>query len=381
MLLKIKRLYVNLSKGVKYTLFAVDLVFMLLLLGATKAVDVPPSTFVPIAYLGLGFPVLLLFNLFFLLLWIVCLRWKYIVVQLVILVFSWNTITLYFPFHSKTDTLPNNCLKVLSYNVRGFDWLTGEDARKNPILEYIASSNADIICLQEFAVEEKKHKNKILSLDEFDDIMADYPYRTVVRLGDMNISTIYGLACYSKYPIHKMARVPIESAFNGSAMYEIRIGKKRIVVVNNHLESNRITAEDKQLYKEVVLRKNGQIIDEAVRRLELRMSPAFYTREAQANIISSLIKQQRVHTDAMIVCGDFNDTPLSYAYQTIKGNFIDSYANTGKGFGFTYHENSIMMRIDYIMHTQNITSYNSEVGDVKYSDHYPIWSYLSLEDI
>lgn len=61
---------------------------------------------------------------------------------------------------------------------------------------------------------------------------------------------MYGLACYSKYPIERVARVPIESAFNGSAMYEIKIGKKYITIVNNHLESNRLTAEDKELYKE-----------------------------------------------------------------------------------------------------------------------------------
>ena len=378
---KAKYLALKLSKGLKYIIFTTNIIVLILLFLATKSPEVAPSSVVFIAYLGLGFPLLLVINILYIVLWIVFLQWKYIIADIVVIAFCWHAIATYIPMHEKTDVIPEDCIKVMSYNVRGFDWLTGDTARKNPILEYIATSDADIICLQEFAVEEKKRKNKIISLDEFDDIMSDYPYRTIVRLGDTDNSVIYGLACYSKFPIQKMARIPIESAFNGSAMYEIRFGKKRLTVVNNHLESNRITAEDKQLYKEFVLTRNGQMIDEVARNVQLRMAPAFRTREIQSDIIAAHIKKQRENTHAMIVCGDFNDTPLSYAYATIKGNFIDSYQMTGRGPGITYHENGILLRIDYIMHTKNIQSYNCTVGKVKYSDHYPIWSYLSLKNI
>lgn len=379
--LKAKYLTIKFSKGLKYIVFATNIVAMILLLLSVQAPQVPPSSFVFIAYLGLGFPFLFVLNLIYLVLWIVFFRWKYIIVQLVVLVFCSGAITTYLPLHEPVDEIPEDCIKFMSYNVRGFDWLTGDTARRNPILEYIATSGADIICMQEFAVEEKKRKGSIISLTEFDDIMADYPYRTIVRLGDTDNSVIYGLACYSKFPITKLARVPIESLFNGSAMYQIRIGKKKITVVNNHLESNRITAEDKQLYKEFVLTRNGNMIDEVARNVQLRLAPAFRTREMQSDIIAAHVKQQRDNTHAMILCGDFNDTPLSYTYRTMKGNFIDSYLTTGKGLGITYHENNILLRIDYIMHTQNIKSYNCTVGSVKYSDHYPIWSYLSLKGI
>ncbi|HCO67900.1 MAG TPA: hypothetical protein DIT04_09140, partial [Dysgonomonas sp.] len=301
--------------------------------------------------------------------------------QLFAFVLCLSGINAYIPWNKKTEPIPDDCIKLMSYNVRGFDWLTGDTARQNPILEYIANSGADIICMQEFAVEEKKRRNKIISLAEFDDIMKDYPYRAIVRLGDTKNSVIYGLACYSKFPIYKMGRIPIESAFNGSAMYEIRVGekKRKLTVVNNHLESNRITAEDKQLYKEFVVNPNREKIDDVARNIQLRMAPAFLTREQQSDIISAHIRKQREETDAMIVCGDFNDTPLSYAYKTIKGNMIDSYQLTGKGIGVTYHENNILLRIDYIMHTMNIKSYNCTVGKVRYSDHYPIWTYISLK--
>lgn len=380
---KAKYLAVKFSKGLKYVAFAFNLIAMIFLILAVMAPDIAPSVFILPAYLGLGFPVLLVVNIAFLILWIVFFRWRYIIVQSVVLIFSIGAIITYIPMNDRSEVVPDDCIKLMSYNVRGFNWLEGDTARQNPILEYIANSGADIICMQEFAVEEKKRKKKIISLGEFDDIMKDYPYRAIVRLGDTDNSVLYGLACYSKFPIKKMARVPIESDFNGSAMYEIHIGKKKktITVVNNHLESNRITAEDKQLYKEFVLDPNRKKVDDVARNIRLRMAPAFRTREHQSGLIAAYIKKQREETDAMVVCGDFNDTPLSYAYKTMKGNFIDSYKMTGKGVGVTYHENNILLRIDYIMHTINMKSYNCTVGSVKYSDHYPIWTYLSLKGV
>lgn len=380
---KTKYLAIKFSKGLKYIVFVINLIAILFLFLSIKAPDVAPSAFMPVAYLGLAFPVIFFSNVLFLVLWIVFLRWKYILVQLLAFSFCINGITTYIPMNQKPDEIPEDCIKLMSYNVRGFDWLTGDTARHNPILEYIANSGADIICLQEFAVEEKKRKKKIISLGEFDDIMKDYPYRAVIRLGDTKNSVMYGLACYSKFPIYKLARIPIESDFNGSAMYEIRVGKKNktITVVNSHLESNRITAEDKELYKEFVVNPNSEKVGDVARNIQLRMAPAFRTREQQSDIIAAHIEKQRENTDAMILCGDFNDTPLSYAYKTMKGSFIDSYQTTGRGVGITYHENNILLRIDYIMHTRNIKSYNCTVGHVKYSDHYPIWTYLSLKGI
>ncbi len=376
--IKSKYLAIKVSKGLKYTVFATNILAMVLLLLAIQAPFTPPTSFLLVSYLGLGFPVLLLLNIAYLFLWVIFFRWKYIIVQLLVLALCMNAITNYIPMNERSEIIPEDCLKVMSYNVRGFDWLTGDTARKNPILNYIANSGADIICMQEFAIDEKKTRDGMLSLEEFDDIMAEYPYRNIIRLGDVNNSCIYGLACYSKYPIMKVARVPIESLFNGSAMYEIKVGIKRMTIVNNHLESNRVTEEDKQLYKELVKSQNRRLIGDMAAVVQKRMEPAFISREVQANILADCIQQQLERTRYMIVCGDFNDTPISYTYQKIKGNFVDSFRNTGKGFGITYHENGILLRIDYIMHSKNIKSYNFTIGKVKYSDHYPVWTYISL---
>lgn len=374
--IKSKYFAIKVSKGFKYLVLALNIVLALLLLLSTLAPITSPFDYVIISYLGLGFPILLLINICFLLIWLLFFRWKYFVVQLVILTICWNSISTYVAFNSRSEEIPDRSFKIMSYNVRGFNWLTGNEARENPIFSYISDSGADIICMQEFAVEEKKDKDKIISLQELDNILSDYPYRSVIRLGDTSSTTIYGLACYSKFPIENVARVPIESAFNGSAMYEIKIGKKFVTIVNNHLESNRLTAEDKTLFKELVEDRNREKIDEVRDTIRNRLDPAFQSRAVQANIIAECIEIQKERTNAMIVCGDFNEPPISYAYETIRGNFLDAFKYTGKGMGITYHSDGFLFRIDYILHSLNLQAYNFTVGDVKYSDHYPVWTYL-----
>jgi endonuclease/exonuclease/phosphatase family metal-dependent hydrolase len=299
--------------------------------------------------------------------------------ELIAISICWQPILTCYPVHfeTKEKDIPENRIKVLTYNVRAFNWMKGDAARKNPILEYLAGSDADIICLQEFAVSAVKNKNSIVSEKEVKEILKDYPYSKIIKLGTSRGNLVYGLACYSKFPIEKAERLPLKSSYNGSAMYELNINKKKVTLVNNHLESNRITAEDKQLYKEFFKTRDREMIGEVAMNVQSRLGAAYKIREAQADIIRSLTDRQK--TDATIICGDFNDSPISYAYYTIKGDLVDSYANTGFGQGITYHENKFWFRIDFIMHSLAFQSYNCTVDKVKYSDHYPVWTYLAFK--
>lgn len=373
---------IRIGKYLKYTIFATNIIAILVLLLSILAWFVVPTKVTFIAYLGLAFPVILFVNILYLLLWVITFRWKYALVQLIVIAACWIPISTCFPIHFKTSEkdLPNDRIKVLSYNVRAFNWTRGAKAKDNPIFGYIANSGADIICLQEFAVSAKKNRNGIISEDEVSHILKDYPYHQIIKLGTSRGNLMYGLACYSKFPITKANRLPLESSYNGSAMFELEIGKKKILLVNNHLESNRITAEDKKLYKEFFQSKDRETLGEVVMNIQDRLGTAYTIREGQADIIRDLINQQEKEGyDATIVCGDFNDGPISYAYRRIKGDLIDAYANTGLGQGITYHENKFWFRIDFIMHSMNMQSYNCTVDKVKYSDHYPIWTYLAFK--
>lgn len=371
---------IKIGKYLKYTIFATNIIAIIVLILSILAWYVVPTKVTFIAYLGLAFPIILFINIIYLLLWVITFRWKYAIIQLVVILACWSPITTCFPinFQTKEKDLPESRIKVLTYNVRAFNWTRGKAAKDNPIFEYLANSGADIICMQEFAVSPKKTRNGIISEPEVSELLKNYPYHQIIKLGTSRGNLIYGLACYSKFPITKANRLPLESSYNGSAMFELEMGKKKILLVNNHLESNRITAEDKELYKDFFQSKDRETLGEVVMNIQDRLGTAYTIREAQADIIRDIIDQQEEY-DATIVCGDFNDGPISYAYHRIKGDMVDAYANTGLGQGITYHENKFWFRIDFIMHSLNMESYNCTVDKVKYSDHYPVWTYLAFK--
>lgn len=362
-------------------IFALNIVAIIALFISISAWYIPPYKNVIPAYLGLAFPFILGVNVLFLLFWLVFFKWKLLLLDLIVLLLCWSPISTYFPIHKKVNTVPKDCFKILSYNVRGFNWLTGNEARSNPIFTYLNNSGADIICLQEFVMYTQKTTSKsgIITIQEIDELLSEYPYRSIVKFENTGSKYTFGVACYSKFPILKTTEIPIQSTTNGSVLYDIRMGDRVISLINNHLESNRITSADKELYRNFLEKKDREQLDTVTNNIKERLGVAYHTRSFQADMIAHWIENRK--TNATIVCGDFNDTPISYTYKTIRGtSLMDSFAETGLGQGITYNENMFWFRIDFILYSRNIESFNCTVDKIMYSDHYPIYSYLRFKN-
>ena len=56
----------------------------------------------------------------------------------------------------------------------------------------------------------------------------------------------------------------------------------------------------------------------------------------------------------------------------------DAWVNNANGLGITYHEHFFLFRIDYILHSPSIKTYQTQVDKVSHSDHYPLWTYFQL---
>lgn len=81
----------------------------------------------------------------------------------------------------------------------------------------------------------------------------------------------------------------------------------------------------------------------------------------------------------LIICGDFNDTPVSYCYQQIRGALSDSWEEAGWGPGITYNRNKFWFRIDHIFHSKHFKTIDIKVLDeYSYSDHYPVLATVDL---
>ena len=73
-----------------------------------------------------------------------------------------------------------------------------------------------------------------------------------------------------------------------------------------------------------------------------------------------------------MICGDFNDTPMSYTYHRLAAGHKDSFADGGSGMGATFSVLWPLLRIDYILVPENVTCDRTTVNRVPFSDHYPV---------
>lgn len=76
--------------------------------------------------------------------------------------------------------------------------------------------------------------------------------------------------------------------------------------------------------------------------------------EHNSSIRAGQVGEIRAEMDAspypVILAGDFNDTPSSYTYRTMKGDMTDGFRDSGSGYGGTFRYLGGVLRIDYIFY-------------------------------
>lgn len=366
---------IGFKKIVHRTVFASNFIAILLLFSSFLSWNVSTLKSNLFSYLGLGFGIILLINILYLLFWILLLKWKEAIICIVALLLCSKPITAFFALNIYSQKPPDNAIKVLTYNVQGFPKDRKKDIEEYPILEYIKETDADIVCIQEYLISKTGHS--YFRQQDVDRILNKYPYRSISSLEFSGKYHIFGLACFSKYPIEKTERIKFKSSYNGAAVYTINIDGKKYSVANVHLESNRIKAKDKQLYNDFLQNRYSVGLETITSNIRNRLGRAYGIRAKQVEMVKQFIDKEE--TQGVIICGDFNDTPISYCYHQMKKGLVDSYASTAFGTGITYYEDLFRFRIDYIMHSKNMRAYRAKVDKVKYSDHYPLKTWIELD--
>jgi len=352
-----------------YILLTVNAVFALALLLTAYSPHFDPQAHPVWSSIGLFFPVLLLVNLFFLLFWLLVYR-RYVLFPLSVLLVSWSSIQTYCPMNWFRSSAPEDAIKILSYNVRAFgDMKPHTKENPNEVLEYLRQSDADIICLQEYIYGGKLKKKDI------DYALREYPYRHYHSLSKGR----NGLGVYSRYPILSATPINYKSDHNGSIAYYIKVKDDTLVVVNNHLESNRIIRSDVEAYQEMVDAPNRQNVSFGMKKLLTKMAEATVIRSKQADVLVETVR--KLDGKKLIVCGDFNDTPISYTHHVLSRELKDAFVETGNGLGVSYNRDRLYVRIDHILTDKNLKVYDCRVDDsIQASDHYPVWCSVSLDE-
>ena len=317
--------------------------------------------------MGFLFPGLWLVNLAFLIIHIIR-RSKRLIIPLLALALTWPQWSNVYQLNG--EEAPENLntpVKVMTYNTRMFDFYNwSEDPNSSEaIFQFIKQENPDILCIQEFYTSHRRE--------------AFHPNRVKARLKNLGYSHIvyqspgkrgagYGIATFSRYPIENKGSLPIRESKNMSIFTDVKINGQMIRVFNNHLESIGFQEHDFNVIDSLRLemdKKQRQGIQEIVRK----MSRAFRQRSTQAEVLSKHIRNAPY---PVIVCGDFNDTPISYVYQKMRGDLKDAFRESGSGMGGTYNGRLPSLRIDYIFHEKDFQSYQFKRHRINYSDHFPI---------
>lgn len=357
---------------VSFLLLAVNACVAGCLLLSAYSPCLAPAEHPVLSCLGLAFPVFAALNGCFLFFWLCIRQYKSSLLPLLAFLACFMPLRTYCPLNFHTDNLPEGSCKILSYNIMGFDNGTKQDG-KSPILEYLKNSNADILCLQEYRTLNSKQN---VSQKEVNRELAAYPYHHIGYVGKGRTNQV---ACYSKWPILSARELVTSSSYNGIMMYELKWGNDTVMLLNAHLESNKLTTSDKAVYENMLTDPEKESVRSGLRLLVRKLAEATALRAPQADTIAQAIAA--CPHRYIVVCGDFNDTPISYTHHTIARQLDDAFTESGCGLGTSYNRNKFYFRIDNILVSKNLQTYNCTVDrSIRASDHYPIWCHLAKRE-
>lgn len=310
------------------------------------------------SFLGLFYPFLLFLNIFFIIYWIFK-RPKLIFLSLFAILLGWNNMSKTIQFFNEPDSITENSITILNYNVRLFNRydLNKKESVGDSIFDFIKNSNADIICLQEYDL----YKNKIYN----GNILKKFNYMPYHYIGKYKLKN----AIFSKYKIIQSEKINFGKKTYASGFYnDIVIENDTIRFFTIHLESNRLYKNEYMILEED---KNIKKVKGIFRKLK---------RANQKRALQAVILEEYINNSPypVIICGDFNDTPVSYTYSKIKGKLKDAFIEKGSGLGISYNQKFSFLRIDYILHDKTFKTLDFNTIQVPYSDHYPIVSKLQL---
>lgn len=368
-----------------WTVLSLNAIAAFLLLLTFLAGFFHPSVSRLVVACGIAFPYFLIINFVFVLVWLF-LDYRFCLLSIAFILLNINTIDKHFQFRGAE--VPENCpnaVKVLTYNTNLFGLYKDSDMKQRraelkEVMMSLASLNPDIACFQEFFYD----KSETLEFHTTDGIAAlmhvdeSSAHRYLYFTDTAQSKYFFGLAVYSKYKILDAGPVVDDGSSNAVVYVDIKYHDDTIRVYNAHLSSIHMTATDYAISKQLTTNAGQDpAFEKNVKKLFRKVADAAAVRQVQADSL-------RAHIDrspySVIVCGDFNDTPAGYCYNTVARKLHDTFRYSGSGTATTYHGSSMPnYRIDYILHSPCYLSYGHTVAkDIDVSDHYPVMATVSL---
>ena len=359
----IRSILLNVFTGVSITI-------VLLMVAVAYSDRLHPADHPTLACAGMAFPAFLIANVIMLMLWLIV-KWRRAWIPVLGFVLAFPAIRVYLPLNIRAEAPPQS-IKLVSFNVGCYTHGAGGKTDHEALVaihDYVRSQNADIVCLQEDMTSAKD----TTYFQEF------FPYNDTVHVNRPRSSYVNVVSIHSRFPVVRNEQIRFESLANGSVAFYLKIDDDTVIVVNNHLESTHLTQDDRDIYKDIISGSmDGKDTKAETRQLLGKLSAAMVTRAQQAEAVHHYIESHNNYP--IIVCGDFNDTPISYVRRTIAQGLTDCFVESGCGLGISFTQKGFAIRIDNILCSAHFEPYGCYVDNsVKASDHYPIICWLKKQ--
>ena len=313
-----------------------------------------PNVFWPISFFGLFFPVFVIILFIFSMFWFFYNR-KYMWINLIFLLISTVYLSRFISINSSDDSNGEE-INIMSYNVRAFNkdnWLKIENVYKET-MKFANKEEVDIFCIQEYD-NTKKYIN------------SNFKYSTIELEGSKENQH---MVIYSNYEIiNDTINNGMEDMHNTCIFSDIVTKTGTIRVYNVHLASNFFSNNDLRFMSSPKLETDKAL------GVTKRLRKSFESRGKQVQIIKRHIDNSPYPT---IICGDFNDTPVSYAYQNLGKKKLDGFLESGNGFGATFTKIPFL-RIDYILYDKQFSSSDFITHQEILSDHKAVSCKIKLD--
>lgn len=333
---------------------------------------ISPEEYSFLALFGIAYGVILVTNVIFILFWILVKKRLALISTIAILI-GFSHLASYvqvIPRFEKSEPKGQH-FKLVSHNVRVFGWYDWRHNKqyRDTIIAGLSRTQGDIFCIQEYfhnttpgVFDTKQMLKKQLNT----------PYIHEHYTNSVGMDQKYGIATISKYPIVNMGRVILEREYSNACIFtDINVNGDTIRIYNAHVASIRFGDHDYKFMDEL---KNAEstnikpIFKDGVGIIR-RLETAYKKRAEQVHAIKDHVATCRY---PVIICGDFNETPVSYSYAQLADGMVDSFRESGWGISNTYIGKFPSYRIDYIFHSKDLKSQNYRKLPEQVSDHHAI---------
>lgn len=296
-------------------------------------------------------------------------RWFICLVPAAAMVATWGGMSTIVSF-GPAQQMQGTEVRVATFNIRYM-----ELADTQQYIDFFHNQNADIICLQEMATSWQLRNHGI---DDVRQLFPDYPYIIDRTQGKLAASgePFLNQMIVSRLPIKEI--VPCdgqEMPFVLAARANLPDGKT-IDVFNVHLQSIHLMPKHLNAVNKVPHEPLTEETQTSLRQTARLIINAFDKRTEQTHLLAECLAEREQPT---IVCGDFNDTPVSYTYHTLTQYLTDSFCSAKGGFGRTYNGKLPPLRIDYILSSQHFCGVRYREHRIDLSDHLPVSATLVLK--